>query len=140
MALLEFCRKASVRLNNGIEKTLEKCTNFYKKMRQVQDRCQLSSTAKINDFPNKDQHVVYLQDRLHEDEQYIQKLEIINEDNVRTWVAQDSITNYILDDLYRATPEKVTYVDSQLAMHEVTVLMLEPRNYRTIAEEANTWG
>ena len=87
MTLLQFCRKASVRLNNEIEKTLEKCTKFYKKMRQVQDRFQLSSAAKINGFTNKDQHVAYLQDRLHKDEQYIQKMEIINEEDVRTWVA-----------------------------------------------------
>ena len=88
MALLDFCRKDLVRLNNEIENTLEKCMEFYKKMHHVHDRCHLSLTAKINDFPNKDQHVVYLQDRLHEDEQYIQKLEIINEEDVRTWVAQ----------------------------------------------------
>ena len=54
LALLDFCRKASVRLNNEIEKTLEKCMEFYKKMRQVHEICQLSSDAKINDFPNKD--------------------------------------------------------------------------------------
>ena len=39
MDLLEFYRKASVRLSNETEKTLEKCTGFYMKMHQVHERC-----------------------------------------------------------------------------------------------------
>ena len=71
---------------------------FYnKKMREVYDRCQLSSLAKINEFQNKDQHVAYLHDKLIEDEKHIQKLEIINEGEVKTQIAQASITNYIFD-------------------------------------------
>ena len=96
--------------------------------------------CKINDFPNKDQHVAYLQDRLYEDEQYIQKIEIFNEYDLRTWVAQASVSNYILEDLYRTTLEKVTCVETRLGVHEVIVQMLEPVNYQTIAKEANAWG
>ena len=54
MALLEFCRKSSVRLNNEISKTLEKCDEFYKKMHQVHEKCQLYLVAKITDLPDKD--------------------------------------------------------------------------------------
>ena len=60
ISLLEFCRKASVRLSKETEKTLEKCTGFCKKMCQVHERCQLPSAVKICDFPNKDQIVTYL--------------------------------------------------------------------------------
>ena len=84
---------------------------------------------KVNDFPNKDQHVVYLQDILHEDEQYIQKMEIISEEDVKIWVAQASINNHILEDLYRLNPSKGTHVETQLVVHEVTVQILEPVNY-----------
>ena len=76
------------------------------------DRCQLSSAAKINDFPNKDQHVAYIQDRLHEDEQYIQKIEIINEEDIKTWVSQDSVNKYVLEYLYRLPPTIVTNVET----------------------------
>ena len=38
LALLEFQRKSSVRLSNGIVKTLEKCTKFYKTMRLVHNK------------------------------------------------------------------------------------------------------
>ena len=84
MVLLEFCRKSSVILNNEVEKTMDKCTKFYKKMRQVHNKCQVSSDAKFNDFSDKDQHMAYLQDRLHEDEQNIQKIEIISEEVVKS--------------------------------------------------------
>ena len=81
-------------------------------MHQVHERCHLPSAAKKNEFPNKYQLVTYLQDRLHEDEQYIQKMEATSEDDVRTWVAQALASNYILEDLFRTTPEKVTGMES----------------------------
>ena len=67
-------------------------------------------------------------------------MEVINEEYVRTWVAQASVNNYILEELYRLTAAKVTNVETQMAMHKVTMQMLYPINYKTIAEEANTWG
>ena len=48
------------------------------------DRCQLSSAAKVNVFPNKDKHVVYLREILHERERNIQKIEIISEEVIKT--------------------------------------------------------
>ena len=62
MALLEFCRKSSMRLNNEISKTLEKCDDIYKKIHQVHEKCHISLVAKITDLPNKDQHMAHLQD------------------------------------------------------------------------------
>ena len=77
---------------------------------------------------------------MNEDEQSIQKIEGISEEVVKTWIAQASVSNYLLEDLYRLTPPKVKEVDSQLVLHEVTVRLLEPVDYRTIAEEENAWG
>ena len=64
MALFEFFRKNSIRLNNEIDKTMEKCTEFYKNISQFHDKCHLSLAEKIIDLPNNDQNLVYLQDRL----------------------------------------------------------------------------
>ena len=99
MALPEFCRKDSVRLNNEIDKTMEKCTEFYKKINQVNDKCHLSLATKITDLPNKDQHLVYLQDRLQEDVQYIQKVEVVNKEDVKTLVGKSFVGNHILEDV-----------------------------------------
>ena len=45
-----------------------------------------------------------------------------------------------LEDMCRSTIEKVTHIETQLEMHEVTVQVLEPINYKTIVEEGNAWG
>ena len=112
MALLEFCRKSSVRLNNEIAKTLQKCDDFYKKIRQVHEKCQLYLVAKITDLPKKDQHMTHLQDRLQEDVQYLQKIEVVNEEDINTWVGQASVSNYILENMCRSAAEKVTCVET----------------------------
>ena len=82
----------------------------------------------------------YLPDILHKDEKYIQKMEIISEDDVKTRIVQASASKYILEDLFRTTLEKVTGMESQLVVHKVTVQMMEPVTYRTITEEADAWG
>ena len=87
MALLEFCRKYFVRLNNEIDNTLEKCNDFYKKIRRFYEKCKLSLETKITDLPDKDQHMAHLQDRIQEDVQHIQKMEVVNKEYVKTLVA-----------------------------------------------------
>ena len=77
--IISFSSKDAERLIVAVYKYMEKCTEFYKKMHQVHNKCHLSSTAKSNDFQEKDQHVSYLQDILHEDEQNIQKIKTISE-------------------------------------------------------------
>ena len=59
---------------------------------------------------------------------------------VKIWIAQSSVSNYLLEDLYRLTPPNVTLVKGQLVVHEVIVSLLEPVDYWTIRKEANAWG
>ena len=68
---INFSNKIVERLIVVVKNSIEKCTQFYKKMHQVHNKCQLSSVTKVNGFADKDQHMVYLQDRLREDEQNI---------------------------------------------------------------------
>ena len=67
-------------------------------------------------------------------------MEVVNNEYVKNLVGKDFVRNHILEDVYRSTPEKATCMETQLVVHEVTVQMLEPINYKTIAEEANAWG
>ena len=99
MTLMEFYRKAFVRLNNGIDKNLEKCDEFYKMIYQVQKKCKLSLVAKITDLPDIDQHMAHLQDRLEEDVQHIQKVEFVNKEDVKNLVGWDFVKNHILEDV-----------------------------------------
>ena len=77
---------------------------------------------------------------MEEDEQSIQKIEGISEEVVKNWIAQTSISNYLLEYLYIVTPPKMTKIESQLVVHEVIVRLLEPLDYITIVEGANAWG
>ena len=67
-------------------------------------------------------------------------MDIISEEDVKTWLAQASISKHLLEVMYRLTPTKVADVESQLTVHEVTVRLMEPVDYRTIAPKANAWG
>ena len=41
----------------------------------------------------------HFQDRLQEDIQYLQKIEVLNEEDINTWAGQASVSNYILEDV-----------------------------------------
>ena len=129
LALLDFSSKAAVRLNTAIEKIMEKCKEFYKKMCITHNRCQASAATQVQEFPGKVQHLKNLQDKLQVDEQSIKKIESINEEAIRIWVAQASVHKYLLEYLLRLTPPKVKEIESQLAKHEVTARLLEPVDY-----------
>ena len=48
--LLEFYRKSFMRLSNDISKTMEKCEDFYKKIHQAHEECQIPLVSKITDL------------------------------------------------------------------------------------------
>ena len=81
----------------------------------------------------------YLQDRIQEDELSIQQIKCITEKVVRNWVAQASISNFLLEYLLRVTPPKAMKIKSHLAIHEVTVRLLEPMDFKTIVVEVVAW-
>ena len=58
---------------------------------------------------------------------------------VKNWVAQTTVINFLLEDLLKVTPPKAAEITSQLAIHEVTVRLLEPMDFRTIVAEVDAW-
>ena len=134
LVLLEFSNKFTLRMTTTVEKTLERCTECYKKMRISHNKCQNFSAAKIKEFLDKDQHMKNLQDRLHEDEHSIHKIEDIIKEVIKIQIPQAVVSNYLLEDLLISTPQKVIEVESQLGMHEITIRLLEPIDYTTINE------
>ena len=64
LALLNFSSKVPVRLNTAIEKTVEKCKEFYKKMCMTYNRCQASAATQVYEFPSREQHLKNIQDEL----------------------------------------------------------------------------
>ena len=65
--------------------------------------------------------MAHLQDGIQENVQYIQKIEVFNEEDINIWVGKASFNSYILGEMCRPATEKVTRVETQLALHEVIV-------------------
>ena len=82
LAILNFRSKSTVRLNTSIDKTIEKCNDFYKKMYTNHNKFQALVATQVLDFPEKDQHLKNLQDKLQTDEEIIQKIENIGEEAI----------------------------------------------------------
>ena len=47
LELLDFSSRATERLNTAVEKTIEKCNVFYKKMCMTHNKCQASTTTQF---------------------------------------------------------------------------------------------
>ena len=62
--LMDFSCKATARLTAGVGKTLERCMDFYKRVLTTHNRCQTSAEKRMQEFPNHEEHLKYLQDRL----------------------------------------------------------------------------
>ena len=78
-------------------------------------------------------------DKLQEDELSIQQVKGLKKKVVKNLVAQAAICNFPLEDQLRVTPPRATQLKSQLYVHEVTVRLLEPMDFRTIGADAATW-
>ena len=113
---------------------------LYKKMCTPKNKCQALATTQIQDFPDKDQHLKNLQDKLQIDEQSIQKIESIGEEAIRIYVLQGSVHKYLFEELLMQTSPKVKEIESHLAKHEVTTQLLNPVDYRVINAEAAAWN
>ena len=64
VAILNFGCKLAARLNTTIDRTIEKCTDFYKGMCVVHNQCMGLEGAWDQHFPARDQHLKSLQERL----------------------------------------------------------------------------
>ena len=137
--LMDLSSKAAARLTTGVRKNLERCMDFYKRMITTHNRCQTFVAKRIQEFLDREEHLKYLQVRLQEDELGIQQVKGLNEKEVKNLVAQDAVSNYLLEDQLQVNPPKVAEIKSQLATHEVTVILLEPMDFKAIAAEAATW-
>ena len=137
--LMDFSSKDAARLTAVVEKTLDKCMDFYKMVLTTHDRCQTSATKRLQEIPDQEEQLKYLHDRMQEDELNIQLVKGLNKKVVKGLVAQAATINCLLEDQLRVTPQRVVEIKSQLSTHEVTVIFLEPTDFKTIAIDDVAW-
>ena len=83
--------------------------------------------------------IAQLQDRLHEDIEYIRKVESFTEEDIHHFVGKASVNAYLLEGMCKTAAEEVARIETELSIHEVTLQLLELIKYKTIVEEANAW-
>ena len=99
LAILNFGCKSVVRLNTAIDKTIEKCTEFYKGMCSIHHQCHILAGTTEQDFPARERHLNNLQDRLQTREESISKIECISEEAIGVWIVQVSIQKHMFEEL-----------------------------------------
>ena len=101
---MDFSSKATAKLTTIFGETLDKCMEFYKRVLTTHNRFQTSSTKRLQEFPRNEENLKYLNDRMQEVELIIHQVKGLNEKIVRNLVAQDGVSNCLLEDQLRVTP------------------------------------
>ena len=65
--IINFSSKVAERLIVAVKNSMEKCAEFYKKVLTTHNKCQTSSSKRLQNFPAREEHLKYLHDRLQED-------------------------------------------------------------------------
>ena len=136
VAILNFGYRAAVRLNTSIDKTIEKCNEFYKRMCSTHNKCQVSADTQVEHFSARDHHLKNLQDRLQTCEDSIAKIESIGEETIGVCIVQASIHKHLFEELLIQNSPKVREIETQLSKHEIAAHLLDPIDYQVISEEA----
>ena len=84
IAILNFGCKTMVRLNTDIEKTIEKCAEFYKGIQLVHNQCLILTDTPDQVFSIRGEHLQNLQERLRKEEDSLERLEVISEKDIET--------------------------------------------------------
>ena len=121
-----------------MENTIEKCAKLFKKMLITHNKCLNPLAQRLQEFPEHEEHLKQLNDKLQEDELNIKLVKGLDTKVVKSLVAQAVVSNCLLEDLLRVTPATVADIKGQLAKHEVTVRFLEPTKFETIASDASS--
>ena len=90
VVVLNFGCRTTVRLNTAIEKTIEKCVEFYKGIHFVHNECMVLTSAPEEHFPVTDEHLKNLLERLQKGEEIISKIEVVSDEDIRIWTIQAS--------------------------------------------------
>ena len=139
IAILNFGCRTTTRLNIVIEKTIEKCVEFYKGIQLVHHQCLILMDTPYQVFLIRGEHLQNLQERLRKEEDNLARLEVISEKDIDTWIIQASgHWLNIEEDLCQSTPN-MKEIESQLSKHEVAVHVREPIEYKAIREQAQGW-
>ena len=99
LVILNFGLKSVVRLNRAIDKTVEKCTEFYKGMCSIHHQCQVLAGTPEQDLPAREKYLKNLQDRLQTGKESISEIECISDESIGFWIVQLSTHKRLFEEM-----------------------------------------
>ena len=91
----------------AMEKTTDKCAEFFRKMLITHNKCLTPLAQRLQEFPEHEEHLKQLKDKLQEDELNIQLVKGLDAKVIESLVGQAAVSNCLLEDLLRVTPTRV---------------------------------
>ena len=110
---MNFSNRAAERLIDAVEKTSDKCGEFYEKVIVTRNKCHTSSAKRLQEFLAHEERLKQLHERLQEDELSIQLIKGLNEKVIKSMVAQVAVSNCLLEYHVQVTPAGVADINTQ---------------------------
>ena len=63
----------------------------------------------------------------------------LDERVIKNVIAQDAVSNCLLEDQFRLLPARMADIRAQDSKHEVAIRFLEPAEFEIISSDAKTW-
>ena len=137
--LIGFSNRDAEKLIEAIQKTVDKCREFSKKVLATYNRFLMSSERRLDDLPPHEEYLQHLHTRFQGDKLNIQSIKKLDERVLENVIAQAIVTNYLLEDQFQLLPARMADIKAHSSKHEVTVRFLEPAEFEIISSDAKAW-
>ena len=96
--LIGFGNNAVEKLIEAVKKTKDQCMEFCEKVIRTHNGCQTSSKKRLDELPAHEEHLKQLHARLQEDELGIQLIKILDEEVLKSVIAQATVNSCRFED------------------------------------------
>ena len=134
--LIGFNNRAAEKLIEVVQKTIDKCREFSKKVLTSYNKFHTSSKRRLDELPPHEEHLQQLHVKFQEDELSIQLIKTLDERVIKNVTAQAVVSNFLLDDHFHLLQARMADIRAQDSKHEVTVRFLEPAEFEIISSYA----
>ena len=137
--LVEFSINTTEDFKKAVKKTKGLCTEFFRRLLNTFNRCQIKVEERLEAFPYHDAFVELLQKRFQEEAAKVQDIRAMDDLILRSQVDHPAISILLLEDQLRLSMSRVEAIKKQAEKFEINIQFLEPCNFEGIAKEATVW-